>query len=132
MDDVNYLAALVAALAAVVASTMYYIVFAKQLAELSPAYADAADTSPPPWKVLVELVRSLIVALVLARFAKRMDVSDLSGALDLGLVAWVGFPVVLLTGAVMWERVPPKLAAIHVGDWLIKLVGIALVVSLWD
>ncbi len=27
------------------------------------------------------------------------------------------------------ERVPPKLAAIHGGDWLVKLVGVGLVVG---
>ncbi len=132
MDNVNYLAVLVAAVSAVVASTVYYVGFTGQLARLSPAYADAADTSPPPWKVGVEFVRSLIVALVLAGFAERMAVSDLSGALGLGLAAWVGFPVVLLVGSVIWERIRPKLAAIHAGDWLIKLLGIAVIVSIWD
>ena len=30
----------------------------------------------------------------------------------------------------MWEKVPPKLAAIH-GDWLLKLLVIAVIVSVW-
>jgi hypothetical protein len=131
MENVNFLAVFVAAVAAVIASTIYYIAFTKQMAELHPAYADAARSSPPPWKVLVELARSTIVALVVAGAAARIDVTDLSGAVLLGLVAWVGFPVVLLTGSVIWERVPPKLAAIHAGDWVVKLVGIAVIVSLW-
>jgi hypothetical protein len=31
----------------------------------------------------------------------------------------------------MWEKVPPKLAAIHAGDWLLKLLVIAVIVSVW-
>lgn len=43
MLDLNYLAIAVAAVAAVVLSTVYYTLFAKQLAALSAAYANAAS-----------------------------------------------------------------------------------------
>jgi hypothetical protein len=39
---------------------------------------------------------------------------------------------VLLTGSVIWEDVPRKLAAIHAGDWLVKLLAVAIVVSVWQ
>ncbi|MGH7316977.1 MAG: DUF1761 domain-containing protein [Candidatus Rokuibacteriota bacterium] len=51
--------------------------------------------------------------------------------MQLGLGLWIGFPVVLLTGSVVWENVPPKLAAIHSGDWLLKFLVIAVIVSVW-
>jgi hypothetical protein len=38
---------------------------------------------------------------------------------------------VLLTGSVIHENVPWKLAAIHAGDWLVKLVVVTVIVSLW-
>ncbi len=44
---------------------------------------------------------------------------------------WLGFPVILLSGSVIYEKVPWKLAASHAGDWLRKLLLIAIVVSLW-
>jgi hypothetical protein len=31
----------------------------------------------------------------------------------------------------MWERVHPRLAAIHAGDWLLKILVIAVIVVLW-
>jgi hypothetical protein len=31
----------------------------------------------------------------------------------------------------MCEKVPPKLATIHSGDWLLKLLVIAVIVSVW-
>ena len=55
----------------------------------------------------------------------------LTGALLLALVLWIAFPVVLLAGSVIWENVPAKLAALHAGDWLLKLALITTIVSLW-
>jgi hypothetical protein len=51
--------------------------------------------------------------------------------MKLGLALWIAFPVVLLVGSVTQENVPWKLAAIHAGDWLAKLLIIAVIVSLW-
>jgi hypothetical protein len=39
--------------------------------------------------------------------------------------------VILLSGSVFHENVPWKLAAIHVGDWLLKLVIMTVIVSVW-
>jgi hypothetical protein len=37
---------------------------------------------------------------------------------------------VLLTGSVIWEGVPPVTAAVHCGDWLLKLLLVAVVLGL--
>lgn len=49
----------------------------------------------------------------------------------LGLALWLGFPFVLLTGSMIWDRVPAPTAALHAGDWLLKLVVISAIVGLW-
>ncbi len=130
MPDLNYLAIVVAAVAVFVVSTVYYIGFTDRLKRLSAAYADA-DARPPAWRLAIELVRSLVVGAVVAGLAALIGTTDLAGALLLALALWIGFPVVLLTGSVIWERVPPMLAAIHAGDWLLKLLVIAVIVTLW-
>ncbi|MGH8838368.1 MAG: DUF1761 domain-containing protein [Jiangellaceae bacterium] len=79
----------------------------------------------------LELVRSLVVAMVLAWLAVGIDITDWAGAVGPGLAAWIAFPVVLLTGSVIHENVPWKLAAIHAGDWPVKLVVVTVIVSLW-
>jgi hypothetical protein len=33
---------------------------------------------------------------------------------------------------VIWDDVPPRLAAIHSGDWLMKLLLIAVIVGIWQ
>ena len=130
MPDVNWLAIIVAAIAVFVVSTVYYIVFTARLKELSAAYADAGGT-PELWKVAVEIVRSFVVGTVVAGLVSLIGITDLGGAVQLGLALWIGFPVVLLIGSVIWEKVPTMLAAIHAGDWLLKLLIVAVVVALW-
>jgi hypothetical protein len=119
----------VATVAAFILSSLWYTVFGRQLAGLDDAYADPG--AMPAWTVVAELVRSLVVATVLAWLAVSIDITDWAGAVGLGLAAWIGFPVVLLTGSVIHENVPWKLAAIHAGDWLVKLIVVTVIVSLW-
>jgi hypothetical protein len=68
--DLNYAAILVATVVAFVMSSAWYGVLGSKLARLNDAYADTG--SIPAWKVLVELVRSLVVAAVLAGSPKRL------------------------------------------------------------
>ena len=125
MPELNWLAVIVAAVVVFVVSTVYYILFTSRMQQLSPAYADAGGT-PEPWKVSVELLRSLVVGTV-----ALLGIVAIGDALLLALALWVAFPVVLLVGSVIWEKVPPALAAIHSGDWLLKLLIIAVIVTIW-
>ncbi len=81
--------------------------------------------------IALELVRSLVVAVTVAALAAGLGLDGLTQALLLGLALWVAFPVVLLLGSVIHERVPPLLAAIHSGDWLLKLAAVASIVTVW-
>jgi hypothetical protein len=80
--------------------------------------------------VLTELVRTVVTAAVFAWIADRAGDLDVGNGVPLALAMWVGFPVVLLTGSVTWEKVPPVTAAVHAGDWLLKLLLIAVVLGL--
>jgi hypothetical protein len=130
MPDVSLLAVLVATIAAFVLSSAYYVVFSEQLAKVSDAAA--AGEQPPPWKLGIELLRSLILAAVVAGLAAQGEIDEWTGGLLLGLALWIGFPFVLWTGAVIHENTPWKLAALHGGDWLAKLLLVAVIVSVWQ
>jgi len=69
-------------------------------------------------KLLIELGRCLVLALVIAGLLALRGVSTLFVAAHSGLFLWIGFPLVLLTGSVLWDAVPWKVAAIHAGDWV--------------
>lgn len=129
MPEFNLLAVLVAALAAFVLSSAYYAVFASQL---SVAGTEASDgTNPPPWKLAVEFLRSLTVAGVVAGLGARCEIEEWSGGLLLGFALWVGFPLVLWSGAVTWDGTGLRVAVLHLGDWLAKLLVVAAIVCGW-
>jgi Protein of unknown function (DUF1761) len=128
MPDVSLLAILVAAIAAFLVGFAYYSVLGKQLAAVSGAPSE----QPPPWTIAVEFLRCLLLAVVVAGLASEAEIGEWTGGLALGLALWIGFPFVLWTGAVVHEKTPWKLAAIHAGDWLPKLVAVAVIVSVWQ
>ena len=130
MPDVNLLAVAAATVVAFVLSSAWYVALADQLAAVSPAAAAAGDRVPP-WTVAAELLRSLVAVTVVAGLAAQTGTDDWSGGLWLGLALWVGFPLVLWAGAMLHERAPWRLAAIHAGDWLVKLLVVTLIVSVW-
>ena len=113
--------------AAVAASGGWYTAFGRRLAQLDDAYAE--DTAAGGWVVPVELARSGTVAVTVSALAARTGVTRPREALRLGLALWLAFPAVLLTGSVVHEKVPWRLAAIHAGDWLVKLLLVSLVVG---
>lgn len=128
----NPAAIAVSAIAAQVVSVGYYIPLTPQLAKLSIAYEDTEAAVPPPGKLVLEFVRNLVLATIVAGLASELGLSRFTESLGLGAILWIGFPMVLWTGAVMWEKIPPRLAAIHSGDWLIKLLLVAAIVTLWN
>jgi Protein of unknown function (DUF1761) len=127
MPDVDPLAVLVTTIATFVLGGAYYAALGDQLAEVSEAAASGA-----PWHLGVELARSLILAAVVAGLAVQGGIDAWTGGLLLGLALWIGFPFVLWTGAIVHENTPVKLAAIHAGDWLVKLLAAAVIVSTWQ
>jgi hypothetical protein len=133
MPRMNYWAIIVSALAAFVLSFAWYSAFAEPMLRLHPGSpgTPAAMVRPAAWKMLVEVGRNLILASVLARLVRGLGVSGWPAAAGLAVLLWVGFPFVLWTGAIMWENVPVELAAIHAGDWLVKLLVIAVIVGVW-
>ena len=135
MVHVNYLAVLVAAIAVFVLGWLWYspLLFYKpwmRAKGVDPAVA-MADAKMPAGKLVIELVRCFVLAYLVAHFVTALGVSNWLIAAHLGLLLWVAFPVVLLTGSVLWENVPVKVAAIHAGDWLVKLLVIPIIVSVW-
>ncbi len=126
----NYRAIIVAALAAFVATSVWYIAFGNVMAQLSPAFAGHLEEAAS-WRQPVVVVQGLVLAIVLARMVRVSGVTDWMGAVWLALWLWVGLVGVQWMSAMMWEDTPWKLAAIHAGDWLVKLLLIAVILGTW-
>ena len=116
-----------AAAAAVASSTAWYTAFGPRLAQLDEVYA--GDAPPPPWLPPVEFARSAVVAAAVRALAVRTGATAPADAARLALALWAAFPGVLLTGSVVHERVPWQQAAIHAGDWLVKLLLVSAVAT---
>jgi hypothetical protein len=135
MVPVNSLAVIVAAVAVFVLGWLWYspLLFYKpwmRLRGMDPVAA-MAGAKMPAGKLFIELVRCLVLAYVIARFAALLGIGSWMGAVHFGLLLWIGFPVILLTGSVLWENIPWKVAAIHAGDWLVKMLVIPIIVTAW-
>lgn len=128
MTDINAAAVLLATVVAFALSGAYYTALAGRLAAVSDA---PPEDRMPPWKVAAELGRTLVLALAVTGLARTADVDGLRDGLLFGAVLWVGFPVVLWTGAILHENTPRTVAAIHAGDWLPKLLVVSAVAGLW-
>lgn len=118
-----------AAVVAFIASSVYYAA-ATPLERRAVGEGALQRGRPRPWKVLTELLRTAIVASAFAWIAHQSGDLDVSHAIVLALILWAGFPCVLLTGSVIWEKVHPATAAMHAGDWLPKLLVVAVAVGL--
>jgi len=127
--QINDLAVGGATLVAFVFGSVWYTVWSKQRASLSPAAS--AQTRPPLWMMAVEILRTLILSLVLAALASRLRITGWTGAVPFAAVLWIALPVVLLSGSVLYEAVPWRLATLHAADWLGKLLIITIIVSVW-
>ena len=127
---INYLALALVVVAAFIASSLWYspLIFGKAFLELSGV---APIAGPDPVRIAYELVRTFVLAFVIARLFILVRITNWKSALNLGFLLWVGFPVVLLTGSMLWQNVPWRLAAIHSGDWLVKMLLISLILGVW-
>jgi hypothetical protein len=123
-------AVVAAGLAAFVMSSLYYSppLMGNLWRAVDPIGADATFSL---WKVPVEILRTFGVTYVAARLLAMVGRYGVGNAVRLALLLWFVFSGLMWVGAVMWERSPWQVAAIHSGDWLVKIVLISAVLSVW-
>jgi len=136
VPHVNYIAVLVATIVVFVLGWLWYspLLFYKpwmRARGMDPAVA-MAGAKMPTGKLAIELVRCFVLAYIVAHFVAALGITNWLVAAHFGLLLWIGLPVVLLVGSVIWDNVPVKVAVIHAGDWLVKLLVIPIIVSLWQ
>src|SRR5437870_13467773 len=107
MVHVNYLAVLVAAVAVFVLGWLWYspLLFYKpwrRLRGMDPVAA-MAGAKMPGGKLLIEVVRCLVLAYVIARLVALLGVGSWLRAVHFGLSLFIGVRVSLLSGSVPTE-----------------------------
>jgi hypothetical protein len=121
----------VAAVSALFVGGLWYspLLFGGAWAHLK-AGVGASATRAPALEVAGELVRSGVVAFVIARFVLALELS-VRGALALGGGLWLGFHATLLLYSVVHEQMPWSLFGIHAGHGLANDLVIAAIVGAW-
>jgi Protein of unknown function (DUF1761) len=130
--SINIFAVMVAAISAFVEGALWNspLIFGNariKLAGLDPV----TEMKGSPAKPLAELIRCLVVAFVLAQVLRIARIADPWAALGMAALIWFGFQAAFLAGGIIWERLPPKLYAIHVGDALVKILLMAAILGVW-
>ena len=129
-DECDRLSTVAALSVFVLGSVWYTALTPVEVSVLGPD-APARGGRPSPVKALLELARSVVLGAVIAGLAHASHLHSVGSTVLLGLVLWVGFPLVLLSGSMLWEKVPAVTALLHAGDWLLKLVVTSAIVGLW-
>ncbi|HEX2152617.1 MAG TPA: DUF1761 domain-containing protein [Acidimicrobiia bacterium] len=125
MPDLEVTMVLVATVVAFLLSGAYYTVVAR------PSVAgDDTTRTMSLWLIVAELLRAFVLVTVVAVLTNLAGVRGWSEGAVFGLVLWIGFPLILWVGAILHERTSWRLAALHGGDWLLKLVATAVILSL--
>ena len=127
---VNYLAIIVAAVAAVVIGIVYY-----GLAGLGDRLARLMGSTPVgrpgPAQLAIGVVVSLVNAWVLALLSLNLGAASITDGMMLGVLAWLGFMATLSGAQVAFQGRPWNAWLItNVHDVVIQVV-MAAIVTLW-
>ncbi len=76
-------------------------------------------------------LRELIASYVLALLITRLQLLQWKNAGKLIVLLWLAFHAVGMAGAILWDNMAWQLGAVHAGDWLMKMVFMAVVLSIW-
>jgi hypothetical protein len=134
LKKIRYWAVLVAGFAGLVVSGLLYspLLFGNaymHLRGIDPR--SMANMKFPVWEMLGEFAHDFVIAFVVAYFVAALGVRGWKGGMQLGLWLWFGFWAMVLMGSVIHEHMPLELYAIHATDGLIKIVVMAVILSVW-
>lgn len=141
MAEINYLAVLVAAIATMVVGFLWFgPLFGKKWAEgqgWTAADRDKAKNMNMTGLYVQQFIASLIMAYVLAHIVWGMNMAldrdpDLMSGISTGFWMWLGFIVPLKWGDMLWSGKKFKYASIEFGYWLVNLVVMGIIISLWQ
>lgn len=130
MKPINYLAVVITGFAAFILSLLWYssLVFGN----IWMHYRSISHPGIPAWTMLFAPLRELIASYVLASLFARLSISNWKNAVKLVLLLWLAFHAVGIAGAVLWDNMHWQLGVVHAGDWLMKMVFMAVVLSAWQ
>jgi len=126
---INYVAVIVTGIVAFILSGIWYSPM--MFGEIWTTYRNNAAPTFPEWTMLFAPLRELIASYVIALLITKLSLTTRGGAIKLILLLWVAFHAVGMAGAILWDHMAWQLGAVHAGDWLMKMLFMAVVLTMW-
>ena len=131
---VNYWHAAVAAIAAFAVGALWYgPLFGKQWMKLSgitPQKMKSSKKSPAK-SMGIGFVLTVVTATILACVLAHVQAGTMAEALQIAFVIWLGFPMPVEAGSVIWEGKPFKLLVLNSLHSLVSLLIMAAIITAW-
>ena len=132
--SINFLAVLVAAIAAIVLGFLWYgPLFGKtwiKLMGMDKKKMDKNMKKKMTKSYVILVITTLVTSYVLAHFVKYLG-TTVSDALQTAFWIWLGFVATIQIGIVLWEGKPWKLYLINASHQLVNLAVMATILALW-
>jgi hypothetical protein len=134
LEDVNFLAALVAAVVWFVAGAIWYSAFGTIWAAAGGIEMPSEGFRPNPLNFVGTFLLYLLASIAMAMLAVATGSSDVGDGIVLGVVTGVGFAVSLIAVGTIYDRKPKPAAwfALNGVFNLIAFVIVGAIVSAWD
>jgi hypothetical protein len=132
--SVNYWSVLVAAIVGMLIGALWYspLLFGEtwiKLAGLSKAMKPQQKSMTVQYSL--GFLSQLVMATVLAHISGFVLVIYVGEALQLAFWLWLGFLATTMLGTVLWEMKSPKFYAINAGYWLVTLMLMSVILTVW-
>ena len=133
MHEINFVAVFVAAVVNFILATIWYaVLFANAWKRLT----GISEIKPAPQNVVMAFVGSFVLSFVLLHVVvfgnAYLKTGGITGGLMGGFHAWIGFiaPVTLMN--VIYEKRPWKLWLLDNAFWLLSLLLMGTILSVWQ
>lgn len=132
---VNYVAVLVATIAGMAIGAMWYgPVFGKYWMRLTGLTPESMKAMPlTPWQAMaMGFIAMFITNWVLAQVIGLLGVMDVTAALELVALIWLGFYFTSTSGVFLWEGKSYRLWLFNAAQYLVALSVAAAIIASWQ
>jgi hypothetical protein len=131
LETVNWWHVIVAAIAAMVIGSVWYMPMVFGKAWMSDLGKKSDGMGMPGPAMIVMAIGSLVMAYVMAQFVIKLDLTTLKDGLMLGFWIWLGFNAAYLVGMTMFENRTWRLFLINSGNMLVTYLVVAAILASW-
>lgn len=131
MEQPNIVAVFMSAIVGMIVGSIWYAppVLGKKWAKLQGL--DFGNMSGQGKAMVFMFLAVLLRAYILAHFVLLVGITTISGALQLGFWAWLGFVATVLMNDVIFAKRSFQLYLINAGYLLVEMLVMSTLLSLW-